>query len=262
MGILPKKVPPLDTKPFFHERGPVGCLLIHGFTGAPTEMALMGEFLAERNITVSGIQLAGHGTTPDEMAKTGWRDWAASAEQGLADMRARCKEVFVAGLSMGGALTLYLAARNELPGAVSMAGAAIIKDWRLKLLPLISPFIHYVPKGAATDLVDKDAEVHFKCYDYVSLASVRSLIEFTGVVREGLPRVKCPMVVLHGMQDKTLPQVSSQYIFDHIGSEEKELVWLQRSGHGIPCDADKQIAFDKTIELIRRHSAFKKTINA
>jgi carboxylesterase len=261
MGILPKKTPPLNTKPFFHQRGPVGCLLIHGFTGSPTEMALIGDFLAERNITVSGIQLAGHGLTPDDMAKTTWRDWAASAEAGYIDLKAKCEEVFVAGLSMGGGLTLYLAARNELPGAVTMAGAAIVTDWRLKLLPVVSPFARFFPKGVATDLVDKAAEVHFVGYEYVPLDSVRSLIEFTGVVREGLPNVKCPIVVLHGLQDKTVPQASSQYIYDHVASGEKELAWLERSGHGIPCDADKQIAFDKTFGLIRRHTKFPDTMN-
>jgi carboxylesterase len=260
MGILPHKVPSLNTQPFFHQRGPVGCLLIHGFTGAPTEMALLGNFLAEHNITVSGIQLAGHGTFPDDMEKTTWRDWTASAEQGLVDLKTKCKEVFVAGLSMGGALTLYLAARHELPGIVSMAGAAIVNDWRLKLLPIAGKLIRFVPKGEACDLVDQSALVNFACYEYVPLASVRSLVEFTGVVREGLPKVKCPIVVLHGLQDKTLPQISSQYIYDHIGSAEKELIWLERSGHGIPCDADKQIAFDKTLDLIQRHTKMPETI--
>lgn len=260
MGILPKKYPPLNTNPFFHQRGPVGCLLIHGFTGAPTEMELIGNYLAERNITVSGIQLAGHGLTADEMATTTWKDWVESAESGYEDFKGKCKEVFVAGLSMGGALTLYLAARHDLPGAVSMAGAAVVSDWRLKLLPLIRPFIRFFPKGAATDLVDESAIVHFKCYEYVALDCVSSLIEFTGVVREGLPKVTCPMVILHGMQDKTVPQASSQYIYDHISSAEKELVWLERSGHGIPCDADKQIAFEKTFDLIRLHTKFLETL--
>ena len=36
----------LDTSPFFFEGGPVGCLMIHGFTGAPAEMRPMGEYLA------------------------------------------------------------------------------------------------------------------------------------------------------------------------------------------------------------------------
>jgi carboxylesterase len=255
-----RKVPPLNTQPFFHSCGPVGCLLIHGFTGTPTEMELMGDFLAEHNITASGIQLAGHGTTPDEMSETTWREWAASAEQGLADLQSKCAEVFVAGLSMGGGLTLYLAARNELPGAIVMAGAAVVNDWRLKLIPFVRPFIRFAPKGASVDLVDQSALVHFKCYDYVSLDSIKSLIEFTGVVREGLPVVKCPIVVLHGLQDKTVPQISSQYIFDNIGSAEKELVWLERSGHGIPCDADKQIAFDKTLDLIKKHTKYIETI--
>ncbi len=260
MGLRPHKVPPLNYPPFFHQRGPVGCLLIHGFTGCPAEMELLGQYLAERNMTVSGIRLAGHGTHPDEMAKTGWRDWAESAEKGYEDLKSKCEEVFVAGLSMGGALTLYLAARHELPAAASFAGAAIVSDWRLKLLPLARKFIRFVPKGEDNDLYDKEAIKHIVCYEYVPLDCVISLVEFTSVVREGLPSVKCPIIIMHGLQDKTLPQASSQYIYEHVGSAEKELLWLEKSGHGIPVDHMKDLAFERTYALFRRHSRLQSTL--
>jgi carboxylesterase len=35
----------LDPSAFFLEGGPVGVLLIHGFTGSPPEMRLIGDYL-------------------------------------------------------------------------------------------------------------------------------------------------------------------------------------------------------------------------
>jgi esterase/lipase len=48
---------PLDLNPFTFEGGPVGCLLVHGFSGSPPEMRPMGEFLAGKGLTVLGVRL-------------------------------------------------------------------------------------------------------------------------------------------------------------------------------------------------------------
>ena len=51
-------------------------------------MRPLGEALAAAGFAVHAVRLAGHGTTPDDLARTGWRDWLASAEAGLAALRA------------------------------------------------------------------------------------------------------------------------------------------------------------------------------
>ena len=50
----------LGAKPFFFKGGSEGVLLIHGYTGAPGEMRLLGEFLHSRGYTVLGVLLPGH----------------------------------------------------------------------------------------------------------------------------------------------------------------------------------------------------------
>jgi len=60
----------LDLNPFFFEGGEVGCLLVHGFSGSPPEMQPMGDYLAGKGLTVLGVRLAGHGTSPEDMATT------------------------------------------------------------------------------------------------------------------------------------------------------------------------------------------------
>src|SRR5262245_27456874 len=89
-----------------------GVLLVHGFTGTPFEMRLVGEALARRGLQVLAPLLAGHAGTTEDLRKTGWRDWLASVEQGFDALRARTERVAVCGLSLGGLLTLELARRR------------------------------------------------------------------------------------------------------------------------------------------------------
>ena len=72
--------PWLDPSPFCFQRGRVGCLLIHGFTGAPIEMHPIGEYLVEHDIIVSGPRLPGHGTAPEDMQGVTWEEWYSAVE--------------------------------------------------------------------------------------------------------------------------------------------------------------------------------------
>ena len=123
----------IEPKPFYFEGNQIGVLMVHGFTGSPVELYLMGEYLAQKGLTVLGVRLAGHGTTPEEMAETGWRDWVASAKEGLERLRAERERVYVVGYSLGGVITLHLAARLSMDGAVLLATPTYVSDWRLRL---------------------------------------------------------------------------------------------------------------------------------
>jgi carboxylesterase len=90
-------------EPFLYKAGEVGCLMLHGFTSTPFEMRGLGQYLAERGITAGAPLLAGHGTVPEDLQDTTWRDWYESVETALDIMLAQCKRVFLAGLSLGGA---------------------------------------------------------------------------------------------------------------------------------------------------------------
>ncbi len=46
----------------------MGALLIHGYTGSPPEMRLIGDYLHERGLTVLGPLLPGHGTNVADMS--------------------------------------------------------------------------------------------------------------------------------------------------------------------------------------------------
>jgi len=245
----------LDLNPFFFEGGPTGCLLIHGFSGSPPEMRPMGEYLAQKGLAVLGVRLAGHGTAPEDMARTGWRDWVASAEEGLRELQRRRDKVFVAGLSMGGLITLHLAAHHPVAGIVAMSTPAHIADWRFRFLPLVQPFVRWVTPDIESDLTDPEAEERIFSYNRLPTRCVVSLGSLLRLVRQELPHVKVvPALVMQGEKDHHISSDSARIIFEGLGTEEKEIVCWPNSGHCITVDSEREAVWARAYEFIAKHS--------
>src|ERR1700730_14201720 len=99
--------------------GPAAALVLHGFTRSPHSMRPIAEALAAAGFTVELPLLPGHGTSVDDMLQTSWDDWSSAAEAAYLELAGRAERVVVAGLSMGGTLACWLAARHpELAGLV------------------------------------------------------------------------------------------------------------------------------------------------
>ncbi len=244
--------PHLDPSPFFLPGGPTGVLLIHGFTGSPTEMRWIGDSLHAGGLTVSGPRLPGHGATPEEMNRCRWTDWTGHVEQALADLRARCSRVFVAGLSMGSLLTLYLARQHpDLPGIILYSPAPWVRNQLLYLAPLVRCFVAMQPKSSDSDLVDPDADRQVWCYDVDPVGAAAELLKLMLRVRWNLAQVTCPALIIYSRGDSAIHPESARRTFERIGSRDKQLLTLEESGHCITVDVHWQWVAEKSLEFIR-----------
>lgn len=244
----------LDPSPFFLPGGDTGILLIHGYTGSPTEMRWIGDYLHEQGMTVAGTLLPGHGTTPEAMSRCRWTDWTGHVERALADLRARCRRVFVAGLSMGSLLTLYLAQQHpDLPGAILYSPATWVRGWQIYLAPLARYFIAEQPKPSGSDLVDPKADLQLWSYDVNPVPAAAELLSLQLHVRRRLGRVTCPLLIIHSPGDQAIHPLSASRTYQRVGSRDKELVTLTESGHCITVDSQWQQVALKTEAFIRAH---------
>jgi carboxylesterase len=244
----------LDPSAFFLEGGQTGVLLIHGFTGSPTEMRWIGDYLHTRGLTISGPLLPGHGTTPAEMNRCRWTDWTGHVEQALTDLRARCERVFVAGLSMGSLLTLYLAAHHpDLPGAITYSPAVWTADRLIYLTPIVKHFKPLRPKSGGSDLVDPKAELQLWSYDADPVVAAHELLKLIRQVRRLLPRVTCPLLIIHSTGDSVIHPESARRTYEWVGSGNKQLITLNESGHCITVDHQWEFVAEKTYDFIRNH---------
>lgn len=235
MAIMP------GSEPFFLPGGENGVLLVHGFTGAPSEMRLAGEFLNTLGYTVLAPRLPGHGTTPEEMAKTNWTHWYGSVEDGYHLLAGICSTVSGVGLSMGGLLTLKLASEYPLTRLAVLSAPIYIANKRLPLLPLYRLFTNYVPKKRKR--LPDIGENYSITYDVTPLNSLSSLLELIKEVDALLPSIMVPTLIVQSKREHTVKPESAQYIYNKLGSTEKKLVWLNNSGHIVTLDRERDTVF-------------------
>lgn len=245
-----------DAETFSYNKGEVGCLLLHGGTGTPAVMRPMGQFFSESNISALGARLKGFGTSPENWLKTTHLDWILSAEKALETLKEECKTIFIAGLSMGGTLALYLAYKhqNNIDGVISIcspAGPSFLKNFTERFLPLVKEN-RPQPNFSATDIKDENVKPGgYDCH-YPSLN-----LEWAKVVEKanlGLPSILCPALIIEAKNDHVVDPKTAEWIFQNIGSKQKELCWLDNSYHMATIDVDKEIVFKRAIKFISAFS--------
>ena len=233
--------------------GPVGALLVHGFTGSPQGMRGLGEHLSERGIAVIGPRLPGHGTTWEDLSVRRAEEWIEAVEASFDHLASQTEEVFLVGLSFGTALCLDLAARHpdKVSGVVTLAGMVFTKDPRRHLAPVISRVLKTLP-GVGNDIADPEGrEV---VYDKIPTKATAAMLRYIKRAERAVPTIKAPILIMHGRQDHTVHPSNAQFIYDNIGSEDKELVWLERSYHVITLDYEKDDVFDRTYRFIKERA--------
>ncbi|MFC9509880.1 alpha/beta hydrolase [Streptomyces sp. NPDC057002] len=238
-------------EPFRHEGGEVAVLLCHGFTGSPQSLRPWAEHLAERGLTVSLPLLPGHGTRWEDLRITGWQDWYAEVDRELRLLCERREQVFVAGLSMGGALALRLAAKHgdAVSGVVVVNPANKVHGLAAHALPVVR---HLVPatKGIASDIAKPDSRE--LGYDRVPLHAAHSLRQFFRIADGELPQVTQPVLLLRSPQDHVVPPADSARILSRISSTDVKEVILEQSYHVATLDHDADRIFEESVEFIGR----------
>lgn len=240
-----------DCRPFHHQGGTTCAVVVHGFTGCPKEMRQIGRFLAERGFSVRGVRLKGHGTSEKIMARCTWEEWVGSVRKALRGAQARYPRVALVGFSMGGAICLYLAARENVAGVVSLSAPVENPDWRLYFAPILRHVFTYFPALEKSDLLDPEAVKEMYSYKRVPLPAVVELMKFLPLAKASLPRVSVPVLLLHGTRDGAVPPRQAQVIYRFLGSKQKAMHYVE-GGHGIVVDRCKEEVFQRTARFLER----------
>ena len=237
-------------EPFYLPGGRHGVLLVHGFTGSPAEMRQLGEALHAAGFTVHAVRLTGHGTTPDDMARTRWPHWFSDVEDGYLLLKSLTDRVSVVGLSMGALLGFRLAVEYPVERLVSLSAPVFINEPRLPLLPLFRIFRQFMPKPRKR-LQELDNRFVI-AYDEVPLAALKSLLDLIEETARLLPRILAPVLLVQSRAEHTVKPESAQYLYDRLGSADKKLVWLEKSGHIVTVDGERDEVFRLTEAFLRQ----------
>lgn len=226
---------------FQFEGNDIGVLVLHGFTGSTQSMRYLGEGLhREFGFSVVGPRLPGHGTSPDDMETTGYLDWLGEAERALQALAQRKRKVFVTGLSMGGTLTLNLAARfpEQVAAIAPIAAATSLAGDGLFDVLMMNPPLTRLP-GIGSDI--KAEGVAETAYQEIPVACIKELIKLVALTRAVLPRIHCPALVMQGREDHVVPPSNAMEIVNAIQADDIRLLWLNNSYHVATLDNDKAL---------------------
>ncbi len=240
---------------YWFEGNDVGCLLVHGFTGTPQNVRPLADYLARRGLAVSAPRMPGHGTTVADLDKTGPEDWLGAAERALSELHERCSTVFVAGISMGGTITLELARRHpELAGVVVMAAP-------VQAMAALEPLVNdpdrpaTVPAPWATvGVLTEDVGVGGIAYLEMPLGALERGMGLMTQVREGLAEVTVPTLLIYGDADQVVDKANGPFVLDGIKATDKRLLALPDSSHEVTLDVDRERIMVEVFDFIRARS--------
>jgi carboxylesterase len=228
----------IDVSPFDLGSGEAAALCLHGLTGTPYEIRPVGEAIARHGMRAVGPTLPGHNATPEALAGVTHGEWLESVRAELHALRAEHERVFVAGLSLGGLLTLALAQDEEID-AIAVIGTPLRLRFLVeRIVPLLKGVFPFARKASGSDIRDEPARQRHPSYDVMPLAAVHELLRLQRRVRAGLSRVTAPILVAHGAHDTTAQPGDARVILDEVASGVREFVMLESSAHVVPVDRD------------------------
>lgn len=234
------------------EGASVSFLLVHGFCAAPDEMSTLSRYLEKKRIASFSVQIAGHDSSPENLSTTSWKDWYSSVQLGLAEVKSwNSQHMFVAGLSMGGALSMMLASEDQnIDGLVLLAPALKISGVLSKLVPLLKYFWKY--RSINVEKAQEIYDVKRTKYEREPLSSYHELFKLQKAVRKIIGNITIPTLILQGTEDKTINPDNGKLAFDGISSKYKKLHLIQGAEHVITCHPTREVAYPLIFEFIER----------
>ena len=243
------------TDSFLFRKSNVGCVLCHGYTGTPNEMLVLGEILAKNNISSIGPKLPGHGTNIDDLKKTQFEDWYNEYKKAYNTLAEFCDEIFICGLSLGGALTLKYASEHKVKGIITLNTPAKFKFLEKLLLTFLGPFFPKLAiKKSKEELKNqyRSGIIAYESYPVKPANSLRKLIKNN---RRALNKISDPILIIQGLQDEKWIIDSSKIIFENVSSKDKQIKMLEQSPHCLTHGPEKDRVGKILVQFIKEKSS-------
>ena len=228
-------------------------LLLHGLTSGAAQMVPMARFLNDHGYTVRCANLAGHGTYPEDLLHTTAEDLIAKAEYDYAQLCMESSSVSIGGISTGGLLSLYLAAKHPeikriFPTSTPIwlcSGSFISQEY-----PVGTVWIDR-PLGTKPGLFRK-YHIHYEKIAVRIFDELRRLMEIVSAP-ERLSQVRCPTLVVQAQDDDVAEPKSGEYILEHISSKIKDSYLPAQGGHLCLLNHGCYALFEQALEFLEAH---------
>ncbi|MGF6212608.1 alpha/beta hydrolase [Comamonas sp. 4034] len=262
--------------PGFGSAARTGVLLVHGLTGTPAEMRVLGKGLNRQGYTVYAVQLAGHCGTMDDLVETRWQDWLASVESGLKRFAEHVDQVVVGGLSMGALLSLAIAERHadKVAGVCALSTTFRYDGWSIPtytklafLLPLFRQlgigrrrvFMEAPPYGIKDEALRARIVEQMHSGDSAAAGlpgnpwwSIIELRALSTDVQAHLKDLRSPCLVIHANEDDISSVSNAHDIARGAVNARVDLVLLDNCYHMITIDRERRAVIARINDFLAR----------
>ncbi|HXN75325.1 MAG TPA: alpha/beta fold hydrolase [Gemmatimonadaceae bacterium] len=241
------------------EEGSHGVLLLHGFGDTPQTLSLLAQRLHKHGYSVLVPLLPGHGRTMEAFTRSRADEWIDAARSSLLEMRDRTNAVSVAGLSMGGALAVLLAAEIQDISALILIAPYL----GMPLLLRVAAATHWFWERFAGELNGRSPRsIHDPiereknlAYGAVTGRALHELSTVTSRARKALPAVTAPTLIVQSREDPRISPDVAEFALEALGAKEKNLVWTEGAGHIITVDYGRERVFSEVEKWLRAHDS-------
>ncbi len=211
----------------------------------------IAERMANEGFSVEMPLLPGHGTSVENLMVTRFEDWADAAEAAYQSLAARTEHVVVAGLSMGGTLSCWLAERHP-----ELTGLVLIN-------PLVEPLGDEMTDGLkalldagieSIDAIGSDIAkegIEERAYPSTPVACLSSLFAAVDEVSAALDAISCPILLLSSKEDHVVTPSNGDHLMAHTSGPIEQIV-LERSYHVATLDHDASLIEDQAAAFVER----------
>lgn len=239
-------------------------LMVHGFVGGSSNFWELPERLAAAGHRVVAMRLPGHGTTPQDFAKTTAAellDAVAAEANSLAEDH---DKVILVGHSMGAALSTLATSRlgtSIVDGLVLGAPYFGVSFKWYYVLPaerwsaLTGWALPWTYKGDRfLRIKRREAVPDVFSYRWIPAKGTATLIEIGKLVyrEDVLGAVTCPVLMFHSQDDNAANPANARQAFEWIGSTDKSFVELENSDHHIFWDYEREMIADEIVSFVAR----------
>ena len=226
-------------------------MLINGINTGALEMTPMARFLNDYGFSVFGMNLAGHGTYPQDLQSTKMEDFIWKGEYDLSRIKAEYKRVYIGGVSTGALVCLHLAATCQVDGVISLSAPLKLKKGTF--ISDIYPKDYIYFHRPMDNLVGLNRQYHLH-YEDIAVCIYDELRRLMAKVGDPqlLKNISCPALIVQAKDDIVVSAGSAKTIFSSISSADKTLYQPKKGTHDIMLSEARHETFIKCAKFLCR----------
>ena len=256
------------------------CFLIHGLTGTAKEMGSIAQRLNKQGFSVAAPLMLNHDKSISCLKRTTWQELYSAIRDEFIKYANDYENIFLAGLSFGALIGILLA--HEFPGKVRalncFSPTLFFDGWgnpkSRVLLPLVyrTPLKYWFyfkeeyPYGLKNERLRSKVEsfykeaklfdyskVHLYGYPVIPVACMHQNYLLAKKVISVLKEIRAPIQLMQARDDDVTSPRNSYYVYDRVGSSQKEIIFLENSYHIITADQERDKVAEKTVAFFEKY---------